>query len=149
MKKVLFTFLALAVITASTNAAIVQPGTTDPQPISSTMTFEQFVKMTPQEFEKASGKKMNFLQKKAFKVAQKTMAKKAKAAAAGKSQIAATLLCWLVGILGIHRFYLGYTWQGIVQLLTLGGLGIWALIDLIRIIIGDLQPKDGEYEKTF
>jgi len=36
----------------------------------------------------------------------------------------------------------------IVQLLTLGGCGIWALIDMIRIITGDLQPKDGEYEKT-
>lgn len=71
------------------------------------------------------------------------------AAAGGKSQIVATLLCWLVGIIGIHRFYLGYTWQGIVQILTLGGLGIWTLIDLIRIIIGDLKPKGGEYAKTF
>ncbi|MDY0401597.1 MAG: TM2 domain-containing protein [Bacteroidales bacterium] len=45
----------------------------------------------------------------------------------------------------MHRFYLGYTWQGIVQLLTLGGLGIWTLIDLIRIITRDLQPKSGHY----
>lgn len=64
----------------------------------------------------------------------------------GKSWIAALLLCWLVGIIGIHRFYLGYTWQGVVQILTLGGLGIWTLIDLIRIIIRDLQPKDGTYD---
>ncbi len=67
----------------------------------------------------------------------------------GKSQIAALLLCWFVGIIGIHRFYLGYTWQGVVQLLTLGGLGIWTLIDFIRIIIGDLQPKNGSYTSTF
>lgn len=66
----------------------------------------------------------------------------------GKSQLVALILCFLVGVIGIHRFYLGYTWQGIVQILTLGGLGIWTLIDLIRIIIGDLQPKDGQYEKT-
>ena len=66
----------------------------------------------------------------------------------GKSQVLALILVLLVGDLGIHRFYLGYTWQGIVQLLTLGGCGIWALIDLIRIITGDLKPKDGEYEKT-
>lgn len=71
------------------------------------------------------------------------------AANSGKSQIVATLLCWLVGIIGIHRFYLGYTWQGIVQILTLGGLGIWTLIDLIRIITGSLKPKGGEYAKTF
>ena len=66
----------------------------------------------------------------------------------GKSQVVALILVLLVGGLGIHRFYLGYTWQGVVQLLTLGGLGIWALIDLIRIVTGDLQPKDGSYTKT-
>lgn len=66
----------------------------------------------------------------------------------GKSQLVAVLLAFFLGGLGIHRFYLGYTWQGVVQLLTLGGLGIWALIDFIRILIGDLKPKDGEYAKT-
>jgi hypothetical protein len=66
----------------------------------------------------------------------------------GKSQVIALILAIVVGALGIHRFYLGYTWQGVVQLLTGGGCGIWALIDLIRIITGDLQPKDGSYEKT-
>ena len=70
------------------------------------------------------------------------------AAASGKSQLVALLLCLFVGIIGIHRFYLGYIWQGVVQILTLGGFGIWALIDLIRIITGDLQPKDGSYAKT-
>lgn len=69
-------------------------------------------------------------------------------AAAGKSQLVALLLCILVGGLGVHRFYLGYTWQGIVQLLTGGGCGIWALIDLIRIITGSLTPKDGDYDTT-
>lgn len=70
------------------------------------------------------------------------------AAAGSKSQVVALLLCFFVGILGIHRFYLGYIWQGVVQLLTLGGFGIWTLIDFIRIIIGDLQPKNGSYDKT-
>lgn len=69
----------------------------------------------------------------------------ATSAGEGKSQVIALILCLLVGGLGIHRFYLGYTWQGIVQLLTLGLCGIWTLIDLIRIITGDLKPKDGEY----
>ncbi|MBO9634736.1 MAG: TM2 domain-containing protein [Chitinophagaceae bacterium] len=68
--------------------------------------------------------------------------------AAGKSQLIALILCFFLGGLGIHRFYLGYTWQGVVQLLTLGGCGIWALIDFIRIIIGDLQPKNEDYETT-
>jgi TM2 domain-containing membrane protein YozV len=66
----------------------------------------------------------------------------------GKSQLVALLLCAFLGGLGIHRFYLGYIWQGIVQLLTGGGCGIWALIDFIRIITGSLQPKDGSYDKT-
>lgn len=66
----------------------------------------------------------------------------------GKSQVVALILCLLVGGLGIHRFYLGYTWQGIVQLLTAGGCGIWALIDLIRICTGSLQPKNGDYDQT-
>ena len=66
----------------------------------------------------------------------------------GKSQVTALLLALLVGGIGIHRFYLGYTWQGVVQLLTLGGLGIWSLIDLIRIITGDLEPKNESYSKT-
>jgi len=66
----------------------------------------------------------------------------------GKSQLVALLLCFFVGTLGIHRFYLGYTWQGIVQLLTFGVFGIWTLIDLIRIITGDLKPKNGDYTDT-
>jgi TM2 domain-containing membrane protein YozV len=65
-----------------------------------------------------------------------------------KSQLTAALLCFFLGGLGIHRFYLGYTWQGVVQLLTAGGCGIWALIDFIRILTGGLQPKDSEYAKT-
>jgi len=67
------------------------------------------------------------------------------AAANTKSQLIALLLVLFVGGLGIHRFYLGYTTIGIIQLLTGGGCGIWALIDLIRIITGDLKPKGGRY----
>jgi TM2 domain-containing membrane protein YozV len=70
------------------------------------------------------------------------------AAAGDKSQLIALILALLVGGIGIHRFYLGYTWQGVVQLLTAGGCGVWALIDLIRIITGDLGPKDGSYSST-
>lgn len=68
--------------------------------------------------------------------------------ASGKSQLIALLLCIFVGTLGIHRFYLGYTTAGIIQLLTLGACGIWTLIDLIRIITGDLQPANGPYDET-
>lgn len=67
------------------------------------------------------------------------------AAGGGKSQLIALILVIFVGGLGIHRFYLGYTSIGIIQLLTLGGCGIWALIDLVRIATGDLKPKGGDY----
>ncbi|HKK87489.1 MAG TPA: TM2 domain-containing protein [Saprospiraceae bacterium] len=66
----------------------------------------------------------------------------------GKSQLIALILVALLGGLGIHRFYLGYTWQGVVQLLTAGGCGVWAIIDLIRIVTGDLKPNGGEYTET-
>ncbi len=65
-----------------------------------------------------------------------------------KSWIVAFLLCWFLGGLGFHRFYLGYTGIGIIQLLTIGGLGLWWLIDFIRILIGSLKPKNGEYDKN-
>ena len=45
-------------------------------------------------------------------------------------------ICWLVGSLGIHRFMLGDTTNGILMLLTLGGCGIRALIDVINILMG-------------
>jgi len=80
------------------------------------------------------------------------MAKKAikseKSSGGGKSQLIALVLCGVVGYLGIHRFYLGYMGIGVIQLLTLGGCGIWTLIDFIMIITGDLQPKDGRYSET-
>lgn len=97
------------------------------------------------------GEKLSFKEKIALKVFNKkiaTLGTESANAGGGKSQLVALLLVILVGCLGIHRFYLGYTWQGVVQLLTAGGCGIWWLIDLIRIITGDLTPKDGSYAST-
>lgn len=96
------------------------------------------------------GEKLSLKEKIALKLFKKKIGKTGSASASGegKSQLVALIICFFVGVLGIHRFYLGYTWQGIVQLLTLGGCGIWSLIDFIRIIIGDLKPKDNEYETT-
>jgi len=60
-----------------------------------------------------------------------------------KDWLTAVLLSLFVGWLGIDRFYLGYTGLGIVKLLTLGFFGIWALIDLVLIIMGRLPDSDG------
>ena len=61
-------------------------------------------------------------------------------AVAGDNQTVAVLLCFFLGALGVHRFYLGDTVIGVIQLLTLGGLGVWVFIDFIRLLIGDLGP---------
>jgi hypothetical protein len=98
--------------------------------------------------EQQTGEQLTFKEKVALKLFNKKINKSLdKAAAPGseKSHTVAWLLALFVGGLGVHRFYLGYTWQGVVQLLTLGGCGVWALIDFIRILTGDLQPKDGSY----
>lgn len=55
----------------------------------------------------------------------------------------ALLLCVLVGVLGVHRFYVGKVGTGLLQLFTLGGLGLWALIDLIVIFGGAFTDRDG------
>lgn len=60
-----------------------------------------------------------------------------------KDWLTAVLLSLFVGVLGIDRFYLGYTGLGIVKLITCGGLGIWALIDLILIVMERLPDADG------
>ncbi len=48
-------------------------------------------------------------------------------------------VCFFLGGLGIHRFMMGDTTNGILMLITLGGCGIWAFIDLIRILMGDMS----------
>ncbi len=60
-----------------------------------------------------------------------------------KKRLVAFLLCFFLGCLGVHRFYVGKVGSGIVQILTLGGLGIWALIDLIMILCGAFKDKGG------
>jgi len=61
-------------------------------------------------------------------------------ASGGNSQLVALILCFFVGILGVHRFYLGDTLEGVIQLLTAGVFGIWTLIDFIMLCTGDLGP---------
>ncbi len=60
-----------------------------------------------------------------------------------KSWIATLLLCLFLGEIGVHRFYVGKVGTGILQLITLGGCGIWTLIDFIMILIGKFTDKDG------
>ena len=79
------------------------------------------------------------------------------AAAGGeqKSKLVAALLAFFLGSLGIHDFYLGYNKNGIIKIVltccTGVGGGIWALIDLIRLLTGSLHTdaNGNELKKEF
>jgi len=60
-----------------------------------------------------------------------------------KGFVPALLLCLFLGVFGIHRFYVGKVGTGILMILTLGGLGIWQLIDLILIAVGSFKDAKG------
>ena len=60
-----------------------------------------------------------------------------------RSRLVALLLCFFFGVFGVHRFYVGKVGTGILQLVTLGGCGIWAMIDLILIAVGTFTDKEG------
>lgn len=62
-----------------------------------------------------------------------------------KRILPAFLLCFFLGVFGVHRFYAGKIGTGILELLTAGGLGIWWLVDMILILTGSF--KDGEGRK--
>ena len=60
-----------------------------------------------------------------------------------KGFVPAILLCFFLGALGLHRFYVGKIGTGILMLLTLGGFGIWVIIDFVMIVVGKFTDKQG------
>ena len=60
-----------------------------------------------------------------------------------KRILPAAILALLFGVFGVHRFYTGKVGTGLLQLVTLGGLGIWFLVDFILIVTGQFRDGDG------
>ena len=66
--------------------------------------------------------------------------------ASDKKLVPAAVLCVVLGVFGAHRFYVGKTGTGVLQLVTLGGLGLWMLYDLVLLLTG--QFRDGEDKRV-
>ena len=59
-----------------------------------------------------------------------------------KSLIGATIAVVTIGFLGVHRFFTGRPISGIFMILTLGGLGIWVLVDFILLITENFRDSN-------
>ncbi len=66
-----------------------------------------------------------------------------------KSRLAVALFAWFLGGFGAHRFYLGKIGTAILMIVTLGGLGIWSLVDFIMAVAGVMKDKEGRPIKNW
>lgn len=60
-----------------------------------------------------------------------------------KRILPAVILCMVLGPFGGHRFYAGKWKTAILQLCTLGGLGLWVIYDLVMLVIGSFTDSEG------
>ncbi|MFL1381806.1 MULTISPECIES: TM2 domain-containing protein [unclassified Nocardiopsis] len=60
-----------------------------------------------------------------------------------KNWLVTVLLSFFLGYLGVHRFYVGKIGTGVLMLITCGGVGVWALIDFIMVLLGKFKDSDG------
>jgi len=65
------------------------------------------------------------------------------APATDKRILPAALLCFVVGVFGAHRFYVGKIGTAVLMLFTIGGLGLWMLVDFILIVTGSFKDANG------
>ena len=63
--------------------------------------------------------------------------------------LAVFFLSFMWGVFGADRFYLGKYWTGLLKLLTFGGLGLWAIIDLTMVMSGSMRDKQGNEMREY
>ena len=64
-----------------------------------------------------------------------------------KSRAIALVLGGVLGPFGAHRYYVGKIGTGMLQTITLGGLGLWWLYDMVLITFGSFRDRDGRRVK--
>ena len=61
-----------------------------------------------------------------------------------KGWLSCLLLFLFLGWLGAHRFYVGKVGTALLYIITLGGLGVWARVDFILIVVGNFKDNEGK-----
>jgi TM2 domain-containing membrane protein YozV len=97
----------------------------------------------------ACGAKTNALAEFCLKCGAKLGLKTLDSNISEKSRLATALLAWFLGQFGAHRFYLGKIGTAILMLFTMGGLGIWSIIDFIYAVTGSMKDKEGKLIKNW
>ena len=96
----------------------------------------------------AGGATKKGVAKKAVKAASKTVAATTPTAVtegeiSEKGFTKIYILACFLGYLGVHRFMAGKIGTGFAMALTLGGLGIWQIIDIVMLALGKFKDKEG------
>lgn len=66
-----------------------------------------------------------------------------------KKKLLTILLCIFLGYLGVHRFYVGKVWTGLIWFLTGGLVGIGVIVDAVLILISAFRDKEGNVLKEW
>lgn len=60
-----------------------------------------------------------------------------------RDRLTTLIVCLFFGSFGLHRFYTGHTREGLIQLVTMGGCGIWWALDVVQIARGRYRDAEG------